>query len=282
MSKQVVVKLNANPEIIDILASRPAPPHLMQSQLHKYFNSQDTFPKDTLSQQFSASKEKMLDLTVIGYNLEAMGNARTYDLIQTMKKQEIHALLVQGTRQRYSNDIKMAIPKANPTDEIEYYEIYMEECGTDLPNIMAGVAIFLSQKIKTLHQKEINNPKTSNNGSACIKQRSFHIFCKRILPRRGQTPRRKSDFLEGNKQLRSTIIQKTYYNFVHRYKWSYRKRPPHSLHCYRWKCKVDKQRTCLCGLLPIPNATRNKRNDNMLKRRPNVDETRTPQKPNAD
>jgi hypothetical protein len=84
-----------------------------------------------------------------------MGNSRTYDLIQTMKKQDIQALIVQGTRQRYSNDIKMAIPKSNPTDETEYYEIFMEECGADPPNIMAGVAIFLSPTLKHFLKKKL-------------------------------------------------------------------------------------------------------------------------------
>ena len=146
---QGLVTPDALPDTIAISDSRPPPQTLQQSQLRKYFNAQDTHTTDGVPIVYSKSINKMLNVTILGYNLEAMGNSRTYDLIQTMKKQNIEALLAQGTRQRYSNDIKMALPKTNPTDEPQYYDIYMEECGTDPANIMAGVAIFLSPIFQT-------------------------------------------------------------------------------------------------------------------------------------
>ena len=151
---QGLVKPDALPDTIAISDSRPPPQTQQQSQLHKYFNAQDTHTSEGIPITYSTSIDKMLNLTILGYNLEAMGNSRTYELIQTMQKQNIQALLVQGTRQRYSNDIKMALPKANPTDETEYYDIHMEECGSDPANIMAGVAIFLAPTLKPYIKKK--------------------------------------------------------------------------------------------------------------------------------
>jgi hypothetical protein len=79
---------------LDIPVSRPAPLNPVQSQLHIYVNAHVTYPTEVTPLMYLASKEKMLDLTALRYNLEAMGHSRPYELIQTMSKQNKHALLV--------------------------------------------------------------------------------------------------------------------------------------------------------------------------------------------
>ncbi len=139
----------------------------------------------------NVNKDKQLEIGVMSHTVEAMEGSRVHDLIMKMENQEMECLLTRGTRQKFSNDSQMSTTQQSSTKQSEYYEVFMEECGEDPANMMAGLALILYPKLKNYQPKKDDNTQTQNRGSSRQKQGPLDFLhnCIRTWRRTNQQPK---------------------------------------------------------------------------------------------
>ncbi len=104
------------------------------------------------SQNKDEVTNKQLEIKTVSYNSEHTAGIRRIELIHIMVKNSIDMLIIQGTADKYGNDITIT---PNNDDINSQYRIFQELAGSTNIDSKAGVMVILGPKFKAFTVKKM-------------------------------------------------------------------------------------------------------------------------------